>query len=184
MAVDGVNVFFLLRNQEDVVLAGVLLEVVADQVFERAAGGELGEGVDALVLEAPEGVEVGRHLAGDAGAGAATGQLVADRRVGRIPVVPVALHQDLRPIGRFDIDADAGDVFVALVDRVGDHARVCVVDGGVGVLVARVDGDAVAEFEAVLAAIVQHIVAAVAVGRARGEGVVGLEAVALVVRGE
>ena len=181
---DGVDVFFPFGDQQHIVLAGILLEVVAREVFERAARRELAEDVDALVLEAPVGVQIGRHLPGDARAGAGIRQLVADRGVGRIPVVPVALHENLGPVSSFDVDADAGDVLVPLVHGVSDEAWVGVVDGGVGMLVAGVDGDTVAELEAVFAAIVQHVVAAVAVGRAGSKGVVGLEPIALVVRGE
>lgn len=65
------------------------------------------------VFEASIGVEVGEGLAGD-GAGARRDR-VADRRVGRIPVVPVALHEELRPVIGAEIDAEAGDVFIALV---------------------------------------------------------------------
>src|SRR4029453_4946604 len=100
--------FGVLLDQQDIIAPGIVLEVVASEVLERAARRDARQQLLTLVLERPE-----FRFAADSG-GAGSDRVVTLAPL-RVPPVVVALDQQLCDVARREIELAARDVLDALV---------------------------------------------------------------------
>ncbi len=129
LAEHGLGGFVLLLDHQHLVAAAVALQVVAEIGLQAPGQVQLAQGVQPVVLVAPEGVVI-EHVDG-----AWAAEVVVGGVVPGAPVVVVSLQINAEAIVGLIVDLGGRQVFVAGVDVSGHAERRGIVQGGVGVQV-------------------------------------------------
>ncbi len=160
LAEQGVGGLVVLLDDQHLVAAAVLLQVVAEIGLHALGDVKLAERVHPVVLEAPEGVLI--ELVERAGGR----EVVVEGVVVGVPVVPVALEVEAQPVHRLIVDLHRRQVFLAGVDVARHAVWLGIIDVAVRVLVRGAEAQVVGEVVGVLAAQRQDLIAAPPMGRA------------------